>query len=93
METYSSKDKDGDDSNEESLFLSIEEKDSERFGTLHDENINEISMTKKTTLHAKVEPKAWIFDSGCSNHVIGDIKKFIEFEKYDGGSIKFVGEA
>lgn len=36
----------------------------------------------KTTLHAKVEPKAWIIDSECSNQMTGDKGKFIDFEKY-----------
>lgn len=46
----------------------------------------------KTALHAKVEPKAWIIDFGCSNHMIGDKGKLIYLEKYDGGSVKFAGE-
>lgn len=43
-------------------------------------------------MHAKSELKAWIIDSSCSNHMIGDKGKLTKIEKYDGGSIKFVGE-
>lgn len=46
----------------------------------------------KTALQAKVEAKAWIIDFRCLNHMAGDKGNFIDFEKYDGGSVKFVGE-
>lgn len=78
METYSSKDEASVDSNEELLFLDIEEKDSERSSTPHDQDNNERSIIVKTRLHAKVEPKAWIIYYGCSNNMIDDKNKFID---------------
>lgn len=42
--------------------------------------------------NAKVEPKTWIIDYGCSNHMVSDRDKFINLQKYDGGSTKFAGE-
>lgn len=53
---------------------------------------NQNLVKRKTSLHAKVEPKAWIIDSSCSNCMTSDKGKFINLEKYDGGSVKFVGE-
>lgn len=46
----------------------------------------------KIALHAKVESKAWIIDSRCSNCMTIDKGNFIDFKKYDGGFVKFVGE-
>lgn len=43
----------------------------------------------KITLHAKVEPKAQIIDSRCSNHMTRDKGKVFNLAKYDGGSMKF----
>lgn len=43
-------------------------------------------------LHAKVEPRSWIIDFICSNHMMGDKDDPITLEKYDGGSIKFTKE-
>ncbi|XP_057847721.1 uncharacterized protein LOC131057584 [Cryptomeria japonica] len=80
---------DGNDSNEESLFFSIQEKNDGWFKRLEDVKNNEKPVSVKTTLHAKVEPKVWIIDSGCSNHMTGDRNKFINLEKYDGGLVKF----
>lgn len=40
----------------------------------------------------QVEPKVWIIDSRCSNHMISDKRNFIDFQKYDGGLVNFVGE-
>lgn len=92
METYSSKEENGDDSNEESLFLTIEEKSDERSSNKEDVKNSEKPVNVKTALHAKVEPKTWIIDSECSNHMTGDKGKFIDFDKYDGGSVKFASE-
>lgn len=83
METHSSEEEDENDSNEEALFLSIEEKSDEISNNLGVKN-NEKPMNVKTTLHAKVEPDAWIIDSGCSSHTIGDKGKFIDMKNYDG---------
>ncbi|XP_057833888.2 uncharacterized protein LOC131044553 [Cryptomeria japonica] len=90
--TYSSEEEYGDDSNEESLFLAIEEKNNELSKSSEDVKNNEKLVSVKTALHEKLEPKVWIIDSGCSNHMTGDIGKFINLEKYVGGSINFVGE-
>ncbi|XP_059066256.1 uncharacterized protein LOC131857588 [Cryptomeria japonica] len=50
------------------------------------------SVSEKTTLHAKVESESWIIDFGCLNYMINDKEKFLNHERYDGGSVKFVGE-
>lgn len=78
--------------NEESLFLVIEEKSEERFGNPKSVENNENPMNEKTSLHAKVEPKVWLINSRCSNHIISDNENFIYFEKYDGGLAKFACE-
>lgn len=90
METHSYEDEDGDDPNEECLLLTIDEKD--RSKILEGKENNKKSEREKTALHAKVEPRAWIFDYGCSNHMNGDKDKFINLKKYDGGLVKFAGE-
>lgn len=92
METHSSKDEYGDESNEESFFLAIEKKNKEIFGRLEGVKNNRNLLSEKTTLHAKVEQKAWIIDSGCSNHMTNNKEKFINLEKYDGESMKFTRE-
>lgn len=51
METHSFEDEYGHDSNAKSLFLAIEEKDSERYDTSHNGNNIKNSMTEKTALH------------------------------------------
>lgn len=79
---HSSEEEDTEDSNEESLFLAIEEKYQECI----------IKSKENTALHAKVESRSWIIDSRCSNHMNKDKDKFIALEKYGGKSIKFVGE-
>ncbi|XP_057818235.2 uncharacterized protein LOC131031205 [Cryptomeria japonica] len=86
---YSSKGEYGDDSNEESLLLDIEEKNDEWSGSLEDVKNNEKFVSVKIVQYTKVEPKAWIIDSRCSNDMISDRDKFINLEKPDGGSIKF----
>lgn len=53
---------------------------------------NMMSTIEKTALHAKVEPRTWIIDIRCSNHMTGDKEKFINLKKYDGGSVKSIGE-
>lgn len=92
METHSSEDEDGDDSNEESLFVATEEKKKQMPWRSEGVKNNKNSVCEKIALHTKVELKAWIIDSRCSNHMTGDKEKFINHEKYDGGSMKFVGE-
>ena len=32
----------------------------------------------------------WIIDSGCSHNMIGDNRKFITLNYYDGNSVRFV---
>lgn len=43
-------------------------------------------MISQTALHAK-EQDLWVIDSGCSKHMIGDKKKFIQLEMRKGGSM------
>lgn len=45
-----------------------------------------------TTFHAKEEPNSWVIDNGCSTHMIGDRRNFINLNKWNGGSIKFGDE-
>lgn len=41
-------------------------------------------------LAAKIEVKdEWIIDSGCSHHMIGDKGKFLNFQEYNGGLVRF----
>lgn len=69
------------------MFLVIKKKDKGR--SRIPKNMNSGSLGKvKVSLHAKVEPNAWIINFGCSNNMMGDKGKFINFEKYDGGSVK-----
>lgn len=35
----------------------------------------------------------WIIDSGCSHHMIGDRRKFLSLEEYDGGVVQFGNDA
>lgn len=38
----------------------------------------------------KVEDKdEWIIDSGCSHHMTGDKSKFLTFQDYNGGLVRF----
>lgn len=38
----------------------------------------------------KVEDKdEWVIDSGCSNHMIGDKKKFLSLQEFEGGLVRF----
>ncbi|XP_059073824.1 uncharacterized protein LOC131874458 [Cryptomeria japonica] len=92
MEPHLSRDEDDDDSNEGFSFLDIKEKDEGR--PERPKNIkNGGNLVKiKVALHAKVEPKSWIIDSICSNHMTCDKGKFINLENYDGGSVKFARE-
>lgn len=90
METHSSKEsEDGDDSNEESLFLAIEEKNKDKSGRSEG---NKNSIRENIVVHAKLEPIEWIIVSGCSNHMNSDKEKFINLNNYDGGSVKFARE-
>lgn len=85
IEEHTFEDEVDDDSNEESLFLAIEDKE-DALKKPKEEG------TVKAALHAKIKLSTWIIDSRCSNHMIGDKDKFINLNKYDGGSVKFVGE-
>lgn len=78
-EAHSSEEGDVEDSNEESLFLTIEEK-------------YQKSTREDCALHDKVEPRSWIIDSRFSNNMSRNKDNFITLKKYDCGSIKFVGE-
>ncbi|GLJ39976.1 hypothetical protein SUGI_0817840 [Cryptomeria japonica] len=41
-------------------------------------------------LTARIEDKnEWIIDSGCSNHMTGDKSKFLTFQEYNGGLVRF----
>lgn len=51
-----------------------------------DKNKAESSLIVQTTLHVE-RRNLWVVDSGCSNHMTGDKKKFIKLEDYNGGSI------
>ena len=44
---------------------------------------------KKMALVSQVEKKSdWIIDSGCSNHMTGDMNKFVNFKSHDGGIVR-----
>lgn len=92
METHLSEDEDGDNSNEEFLFLAIKEKDKGRYGRPKNTKNSGNLVKGKDALLAKVEPKAWIVDSGCSNNIKGDKGKFLNLKKYNSGFVKFIGE-
>lgn len=92
METYSSEEDDRNDSNEESLFLAIEENSNKRSGNPEDVKNGEKLENENIALHVKMEAKAWVIDFRCSNHMTCHKGKFIDFKKYDGGSAKFASE-
>ena len=39
-------------------------------------------------LISQVERKYWIIDSGCSHHMIGDMRKFVKLKSHDRGIVK-----
>lgn len=48
----------------------------------------ESSEIVQTALHAEWK-NLWVVDSGCSNHMTSDKKKFIKLEDWNGGSVRF----
>ena len=54
-------------------FIAIKENDLDR------------EIREERALISQVEKKDWIIDSGCSHHMIGDMRKFVKFKNHDGG--------
>ncbi|GLJ30858.1 hypothetical protein SUGI_0613390 [Cryptomeria japonica] len=48
----------------------------------------ESSLIVQTSLHVE-RRNLWVVDNGCSNHMIGDRKKFIKLEDWNGDSVRF----
>ena len=47
-----------------------------------------MEKSEKSALISQVEKKDWIIDSGCTNHMIGDMSKFVKFKNHDGGVVR-----
>lgn len=46
------------------------------------------SLIVQTAIHVE-RINLWVVDSGCSNHMTGDKKKFINLDDWNGGSLRF----
>lgn len=53
-----------------------------------DKDKPETSFIVQTTLHTE-RKNLWVVESGFSNHMTGDKKKFIKLEDWNGGSMRF----
>lgn len=53
-----------------------------------EKNKTESSLIVQTALHAE-RKNLWVFDSGCSNHMTRDKKKFIKLDDWNCGSVRF----
>lgn len=49
-----------------------------------EKNKTESSLIVQTALHTE-RRNLWVVDSGCSNHMIGDKKKFIKIDDWNDG--------
>ena len=63
-------------SEDELGFVAIKEDDLDR------------EIKEESVLISQVEKKDQIIDSGCSHHMIGDMRKFVKFRSHDGGIVR-----
>lgn len=54
------------------------------------EPIIDTTHTEEKALAAKIEEKdEWVIDNGCSHHMTGDQRKFLNLQEFDGGLVRF----
>ena len=57
------------------------------FVTIKEDDLD-IEIREESALISQVERKDWIIDSGCSNHMTVDMRKFVKIRSHDEGILE-----